>query len=733
MNKVELLAPAGSVESFYGAIHAGADAVYLAGKSFGARAYADNFTTDELIACIRHAHLFGRRVYLTVNTLVKEREMEELVPFLTPFYEAGLDGVIVQDIGVLSVIREHFPELELHASTQMTITGSAGALFLKELGVSRVVPARELSLRELSHMKEETNLELECFIHGAMCYCYSGQCLFSSLLGGRSGNRGRCAQPCRLPYDTGKRVEQYPLSLKDLSTITILPSLLKAGIDSLKIEGRMKKPEYAAGVTAIYRKYLDLLDAEGEDAYQVKREDLDNLSHLYLRSERETGYYNRHNGKEMITIDSPAYSGSDEALLAAIRTKHLSERLKLPVTMYMTLLCGEEASLTILCGEHSTSVSGEIVPKATKQPLSEENVRKQLNKLGDTSFVAEELFITLDENAFYSLKGLNELRRSAVMALEKEIITAQGLSYERRTLAEERHTEDTATAFSFQREKGDHQASIQLSVRTVEQLRAACASSLCHEDAILCLDGDLFLSLSDEKLISLAEENSVLVSLPDVLRERDTSYLERFFSKYASLKEKLCGIRVASYDEIYSSREALGEELPLYGDHRLYAWNTAAAAFFGRYLEGICLPLELTQGEQRDLLAHIPSAFFSKLVYGYLPMMVTANCVAKTMTQCHMEQGSTVSTLTDRTGKKLPILQNCEHCYNVIYNTVPLSLHRELSKWAGRVMLRLDFTIEDEKQTRQVLSFYEGVLNGKEWNHPPFLEYTTGHEKHGVE
>ena len=256
-NKVELLSPAGDMEGFYGAIHAGADAVYLSGKQFGARAYADNFSEEEILEAIRYAHLFGRKVYLTVNTLVKEFEMDKLFLFLKPLYEAGLDAVIVQDFGVLHFIRENFPHLDIHASTQMTITGKLGCEVLLEQGASRVVPARELSLSEIAEIKKTVPVELECFIHGAMCYCYSGQCLFSSFLGERSGNRGRCAQPCRLPYGIDGKNELYPLSLKDMNTLEYIPQLIEAGIDSFKIEGRMKKPEYTAGITSVYRKYID--------------------------------------------------------------------------------------------------------------------------------------------------------------------------------------------------------------------------------------------------------------------------------------------------------------------------------------------------------------------------------------------------------------------------------------------------------------------------------------------
>ena len=236
MKKVELLAPAGNYDALLGAVNAGADAVYLGGEQYGARAYADNFSRDEIISGIRLAHIYHKKIYLTINTLVKERELEGLYDFLLPFYEAGLDGVIIQDLGVLAYVRRYFPGLELHASTQMTLTGSEGVSFLKEYGVSRVVPARELSLEEIKNLKE-TGVEVEIFIHGAMCYCYSGQCLFSSILGGRSGNRGRCAQPCRLPYEINGGKECFPLSMRDMCTIDLLPELIESGVDSFKIEG----------------------------------------------------------------------------------------------------------------------------------------------------------------------------------------------------------------------------------------------------------------------------------------------------------------------------------------------------------------------------------------------------------------------------------------------------------------------------------------------------------------
>lgn len=311
--KVELLAPAGNYQALVGAINAGADAIYLGGEKFSARAYAANFTDEEIVKALHYAHIWGKKLYLAVNTLVKEREFSLLYDYISPFYEAGLDGVIIQDLGVWHYMREMFPALALHASTQMAITGEMGAMFLKQEGASRIVPARELSLTEIKNIKQKTALELECFIHGAMCYSYSGQCLFSSILGGRSGNRGRCAQPCRLPYHVLSSADEpvqrgsefYPLSLKDMCTIEFIPKLIQAGIDSFKIEGRMKKPEYVAGVTAIYRKYIDAYYQNGEDAYFVTREDMDKLRKLYIRTELQTGYYDKHNGKDMVTLGQP--------------------------------------------------------------------------------------------------------------------------------------------------------------------------------------------------------------------------------------------------------------------------------------------------------------------------------------------------------------------------------------------------------------------------------------------
>lgn len=321
--KIEILAPVGSYESFKAAVTAGADAVYAGGPRFGARAFADNFTDEQLLEAIDYAHLHGRKFYLTVNTLLKDEEMEMLHGYLEPLYRQGLDAVIVQDIGVLAFVRAHFPEMDIHASTQMTIANTEGALFLKEHGAVRVVPARELALEEVRDIAKRTGLELECFVHGALCYCYSGQCLLSSLIGGRSGNRGQCAQPCRLPYTVNGKKE-YALSLKDICTLELIPEMVDAGIDSFKIEGRMKKPEYVALVTAMYRKYTDMYLQNGRKGFSVSARDIEMLMDIYNRGGFSQGYYKQHNGREMLSIGRPNHAGVPAVRVTAQRGREVS-------------------------------------------------------------------------------------------------------------------------------------------------------------------------------------------------------------------------------------------------------------------------------------------------------------------------------------------------------------------------------------------------------------------------
>lgn len=755
---VELLAPAGSPEGFYGAVHAGADAVYLGGNRFGARAYADNFTEAELLECIRYAHVFGRKVYLTVNTLIKEKEFAELFSYLLPYYQVGLDGVIIQDIGVLALLRKAFPGMELHASTQMTITGQYGASFLKELGVCRIVPARELGLREIQTMKEASGLEMETFIHGAMCYCYSGQCLFSSVLGGRSGNRGRCAQPCRLPYqvkaDNKISQECYPLSLKDMCTIENLPELIEAGIDSFKIEGRMKKPEYAAGVTAIYRKYIDRyyqhVKAGSVSSYQVEVEDLQLLNSLYIRSGRQDGYYHKHNGADMVTLASPAYNGSDETQLLAIRRQYLQEKPVLPITLKAVFAIGVPAQLTMEYEGIPVTVYGDIVQTASRQPVTEENVSRQIKKLGDTPFFSQSVEIHLDEQAFYPLGEINALRRKAVRALEDKLIQENGLSISRENQTGPSKMQGT---FSLGKESGflpgtakepghspQNEKELTVVLRTWPQFNAFL-QLLGEEQKFhwkrVYLDSDLLAAFpsgqTEHRVAALSEKVQIFLALPYILRKRDESYLKKVEQ---ILEQPYLSGCMARTLEAYAFLKDIGYRNPVTLDAGMYVWNLETVHFWQNRVSSFCLPLELNAGEQRDLLNGSVDNFpVEKIVYGRIPMMITANCVLKTTGKCQSEENRCGTVfLHDRFHKDFPVVADCCHCMNVIYNSVVLSLHDSLHKWQKKAALRLDFTIENEQETTKVLRYYRDLLiTGNAFHNAPDWEYTTGHEKRGVE
>lgn len=733
----ELLAPAGNQDAFYGAVNAGADAVYLGGNRFGARAYAENFTTEKLVECIRYGHLLGRKIYLTVNTLMKEYELEELYDYILPFYEAGLDAVIIQDFGVFHYLKEHFPGLELHASTQMTLCSSYGAQLLKDMGASRIVPARELSLSELRAIKDKVDIELETFIHGAMCYCYSGQCLFSSILGGRSGNRGRCAQPCRLPYSVKTEGslsrEAYYLSLKDMCTIEHIPELINAGIDSFKIEGRMKKPEYSAGVTAIYRKYIDRYyemserygKSEAAERFRVEKEDSRTLSALYIRSEIQDGYYFKHNGKEMVTLTSPAYSGSEDKLLENIREKYLFRILKLPVDMDAVFQEGKEAKLTVYSGGLSVSAKGDRVESANRQPITEENIRKQLGKLGDSAFFTNEMNVTVSANAFYPLKQMNELRRQAIRTLEEAVLSENGYGHHKESRLPERQFPRNVEP---NRQSCTIPSGFAVSVEKKEQLAELAQWMKRHPQAqpsLVYVSADLVTEM-DKNIFcicqELAEMCPVFIMLPYILREEEQAFLEKLDSMTG--RDRLfSGFLVRSADGLGFLR-SIGKKCRWHLDANVYTWNREAMEQLGAGIDCFCIPYELKASEQRKLTER--GLRLEKIVYGRIPMMITANCVLRTSDRCQKDSGAE-TVLVDRYDKEFPVVRNCRHCTNIIYNSVPLSLYHELSKWKDTVSLRLNFTVESAAETGHIL---DAFLTGAELK---LSEYTTGHEKRGVE
>lgn len=781
-NKVELLSPAGNYEAFLGALHAGADAVYLSGKKFGARAYADNFTTEELCRALHYAHLYGRKIYLTVNTLIKETEFDELYDYLSPLYEAGLDGIIVQDLGVFSYVKKQFPELALHISTQMTITGIEGADFLKKLGADRIVPARELSLQEILQIKRHVDVEMECFIHGSMCYSYSGQCLFSSVLGGRSGNRGRCAQPCRLPYQVvfdedgcEKKANHnnndcYPISLKDMCTIEYLPDLVDSGIDSFKIEGRMKKPEYAAAVTGLYRKYIDLYREKGRSGYKVEGEDLEILRKLYIRCEIQNGYYERRNGREMITLQDPSYQESDETLLKRIRKNCIFEEQKFSVTLSGCFAAGEPAAVCLAGEGVSVKICGHIVEPAVKKPMSREEVLRQLRKTGNThvnivniageSASAEEELSTekkllaeeelsakddfvVEEGIFVPVGQLNELRRNAVMAWEKKRISELGCIPERSRV--EKIPEEIAGEGIISPDRcrnkeslsGKSGASLHASVCTIEQLEAL-ADSACER---IYLDSELFLAERNQivRIMEKTQDKQWFLALPYMMRTPELAFLENLTKE--QLPPQITGILVRNLEELaWFIRNTKEQErtLDIVTDAGFYCFNSHALAFLEKFSKECTMPYELNSGECRQLLQKYKKstdmgekAFpVSIIVYGTIPMMVSANCLLKTTGHCKADGKSHLVYLKDRYQNSFPVWCHCINCHNVIYNTLPLSLHhyrKELKKLKANAW-RLDFLPESGVTARKIVDYYAGLH--AEF---PIERHTAGHYKRGVE
>lgn len=434
--RVELLAPAGSFQSVVAAVNAGADAVYMGGRRFGARAYADSAQAegeDMVMEAIRYCHLFSVKLYMTVNILFKDDELKELFSYIKPYYEAGVDGLIMQDLGAVRRIRAMFPDLEVHASTQQTITSVAGARMAQRFGMTRAVVSRELSLQEIRKIHDESGMELEVFCHGAMCYSYSGACFMSSLLGGRSGNRGRCAGTCRLCYETAGQ-KGYYLSMKDMQTIELLPELIEAGAYSFKIEGRMKSPLYTAGVVSVYRKYLDLAldcsDRKNLKTYRVAEEDLRTLREIFDRG-GTSSYLKKHNGADMIALSEKKFRAVDQTVTDRIQAAYIDRNRTITVDAVMDMTVGAPAVLTLsdAAGRMVTAVSEDLVLPAEQRPVQATEVEARLRKTGGTAFTLGNVQVSVHGDAFYPVGKLNELRRNALALYEEEILRGSQRTY----------------------------------------------------------------------------------------------------------------------------------------------------------------------------------------------------------------------------------------------------------------------------------------------------------------
>lgn len=699
----ELLAPAGNLEIFKGVIESGADAVYVGGSMFGARAYANNFTEEELLEAIDFAHLRGVKVYLTVNTLIKNSEFSKLYDYLLVYYKRGLDAVIVQDIGVVKAIHEYFPSMEIHTSTQMTVTGADGVRFLSQFGVTRVVMAREVSLAEMKRIHEETGMELEAFVHGALCYSYSGQCLFSSILGGRSGNRGRCAQPCRLPYTVEGKKDEYILSLKDMCGIKALDKLHDAGVYSLKIEGRMKQLEYACGVVKYYRSYIDSMKP-------VTDADYDRIKALGNRCGFTDRYYFDHNGFDMVTYVKPNFVSN--------AAEPSPEKRKLSIEGELVLREGEPGSLTVKRGDVTYKASIEPVSAALKAPLDKKAAIDRINKTGDTDFEFSHIKAQIGENVFVPNGALNKLRRDAISGLCDKLLK----KYYRNDARYADMSRLTALPEHVVKSDAAHDEAINDYTTICSCMTRAQLDTLISYECfdVFYLDFDMYdrknlIQQFADDVQSLTKRNKkVYLMLPAIFRADSSDYFVTIAKELDNVSFE--GFVVKNYEELYLTENLFtGKKVIL--DHNMYTFNDVSkSAFFEHGVSGDTVPLELNSKE----IMHRNNIGSQMIVYGYYPLMTTANCVHKNTKGCDKKQK--LIYLKDRYNKSFAVCNNCKECYNTIYNSLPTMLTKNISKLkeAGIRSFRYSFTIETPKQIKAVMD-------------DKVAEYTNGHYKRGVE
>ncbi len=750
MKELELLAPAGSLKTLKAVIHAGADAVYLGGSMFGARAYANNFNEEELLEAIRFGHIHGRKIILAVNTLLKEYELGQLYDYLHPYYEAGVDAVIVQDMGVMEFIKTHFPNLPIHTSTQMTITNVEGARLLKEQGVERVVTAREMSLEEIQRIHDEVGVELESFIHGALCYCYSGQCLFSSIIGGRSGNRGRCAQPCRLSYEvlqgekslTGHHATPI-LSLKDMCTLPFLYELADHGVYSFKIEGRMKTPEYAAGVVSIYRKYMDsYLDGS---RIPVEKKDIRALLELGNRGGFTNGYYYHHNDSDMLSGESASHNKSEGVLQDNIRREYVDTELKEKIKGKLILNKECPAKIEVQYGKIKVSYQGDMVLVAQNRPLTKEVVTEKITKTGNTPFVFENLEVTMDDDIFMPVNQLNQLRRGALEALEEallkpyertlpELVETSSAETDRQTTGnaiKEKQISGQSLSQTSGQQSADSSTEVRVLIEDAEQLPAVLKADFVdtvYLDCMLYTRENLLRKLSEDIDRVHASGKKAFYVFPFIFRQQTSLFYEKIMPELKKLP--LDGIMVRSLDEIAFVKEWGNGNWQMVSDSNLYTYSNEAAEYFYRLgMIQDTIPVELNRKE----ILRRENSRSEMIIYGRLPLMITAQCIHKNTLGC-MHQPK-VLNLKDRYSVHFPVKNFCSECYNVIYNSLPVCLFKEdvTVKKIAPAAVRLSFTTETEEETEQILTIYGDIYkNGGILGQMP-MECTNGHFKRGVE
>jgi len=719
MKQVEILAPAASYEGMQGAFNGGADAVYAGGSHFGARAYAVNFTREDLLRAIEYAHLHEKKLYLTVNTLLKGSEMDSLYAYLLPFYMEGLDAVIVQDMGVFHFIQETFKDLEIHISTQLSVASKDSALFFKNNGAKRIVTARELSIAEVTRIKEAVDIDLEAFVHGALCYCYSGQCFLSSILGGRSSNRGRCAGPCRLPYQLVKNGKlnkdaHYYMSLKDICTLEHIPQLVEAGIDSFKIEGRMKSPEYAAFTSALYRKYLDLYYKKGSAGYYVEDNDIQNLKSIYNRGGFSDGYYKPEHRNRMLSLSKSTYKSEDKKLGEKIKKIYLTDKKQEKINGLLTVFKYFPVKIEVEYKQIQCEVTGDIVTAAKTAPLTVTQLKDRISKTGNTPFVFENLDIIMDNDAYLPVKALNNLRRESLKMLKVRVLE----TFKRNEVKEPK----PKPSFS----ENSNSPVLNILIQRIDLIPVVLKYK---EVSGVYIEAAAIPWQDMKNLMALkAAGKKLYLAMPYIFRD---STMKLFLKKLGILKANWFDGYLIRNIETYQFIRNHGICGELILDYTVHVFNRWAKAFLLRQrIDSLTASIELNNREYQELGLNTSEI----IVYGYLPLMVSAQCLRRNIGHCSQGENEELA-LSDRLHKRFAVANECEFCYNLIYNSQPIMLidcMDEIRKLHPK-SLRIVLTGEELELTEKIIkSFINAYIYHKDVNN--FMaEFTRGHFKRGVE
>ena len=662
----EILAPAGGEAQLRAAVLCGADAVYLGLRGFNARAGAENFDENTLPQTVGWCHARGVRVYVTLNTLVTDRELPQWLHSLDAVAAAGVDGVLVQDLGLAKIIRQRYPTLPLHASTQMTIHNLAGARLLEEMGFAQVVLARELSKEEIAAICAGTSMRCEVFVHGALCMSVSGQCYLSSVLGERSGNRGRCAQPCRLDFKSHGR--GYALSLKDLTLTDRLRELEALGVASFKIEGRLKRPEYVAAAVTACRQSL---------AGEVP--DLETLRSVFSRSGFTDGYYTARRDLTMFGTRTREDAAAAAAVLGKLSALTRNEVGRLPVDMVLTMVPGEPATLAVTDGTHRVEVAGEVPQTALTRPTDEELARRALEKCGGTPFYLQNLTCHIGEGLVLPLSALNRLRAAALTALA-----------EARSVVVPYPQAPAAAGEPAGRARPPGAPRLGCRLTAAAQMTPAIRRGA----------GRLSLPLQElaerPELLETGAERWV-AELPAFCAPQQEEAVMRALRKLKEqgLTAALCG----NLGSLLMAREA---GLRIIGDYGLNIINSPAAqqaAALG--CDEITLSFECERNAARNIHSPVP---IGVIAYGRLPLMLLRNCPGKTAAGCGDCRG--INHITDRRGEDFP-LQCQNRQYTHLLNPRPLFLSDRLPEWDFCDFLTLRFTTETPAECDEVLKMYQ--------------------------